>query len=59
MFDYLKNENGEIEYICICCGVRTSKKRFCDIVSAAKRCASCASEAKYQRHASKKRLALA
>ena len=59
MFDYLKNERGEIEYICIGCGCKTAKKRFCDIVAASKRCASCVSEAKLQRNALKKRVSFA
>jgi len=59
MFDYLKNENKEIVFICSDCGCKTARRRFHDILISGKRCVTCASYAKDVRYGRKKALALA
>lgn len=58
MFDYLKNENKEIEFICTCCGQRTARRRFYDIVLSGKMCVACAQYNKNVRYGRKKAVAV-
>lgn len=54
MYNYLKNEKGEIPFVCSCCGELSARKRFYDIVTSNKCCVACADRAKNKRYKDKK-----